>query len=460
MVIAHHVAQWRRKRLRLEEQGVVYVGQHTYGLEDLPVLRENWHRIYHFRMARRVATGKTTVGVPTPFWSPHPVMSTVDPAVVKWILKDNHTAFSKGASSKKLVNGLFGDGLFAMAHGPHAPEDDAKWSVQRRAVVRVFSRSTFRTNLHAVCAKQVATLRDVIDARLAGGAKQIEMQELMLKFALDALGEIGLGVDVRALTAGGGAFETALGEIPKLIATRLSYLLHVPDGLAWLLFPRERELRRNIAVLDEFCYKVIQERRARPPASPDDADILSQFMLDDEAAPDDQMLRDLMVSLLFAGRDSSGSALTFALALLAQNPVEQDRARLEVKAVLSSRTNRVLTLDDIKQLPFLNGVFKETLRLFPPGPMDSKQAMCDTTLSDGTRIEKGTTVIYEIFQMGRDETLWPNAEKFDPDRWLGAMPSAFEFPVFQAGTLCSLHSACWTDARLQAPARARARSCR
>merc|ERR1712217_849873 len=86
------------------------------------------------------------------------------------------------------------------------------------------------------------------------------------------------------------------------------------------------------------------------------------------------------------------------------------------------------------QLPMLNAVVWEALRLFPPVAADPKCAAADDILPDGTFVPAGAEIAYLPFVMGRDPDAWEDADKFIPHRWIPfKQPSLFELPIFQAG---------------------------
>lgn len=85
-------------------------------------------------------------------------------------------------------------------------------------------------------------------------------------------------------------------------------------------------------------------------------------------------------------------------------------------------------------LPYLDGVIKEALRLFPPVPVDPKYAVEACELPSGYHIPPRCIVFYEPYVMGRMKDMYPDPLKMDPLRWTGQPePSPYSFPVFQAG---------------------------
>lgn len=127
--------------------------------------------------------------------------------------------------------------------------------------------------------------------------------------------------------------------------------------------------------------------------------------------------------------------------LLAEHPEWQEKLRQEVRAKLEEKKakapkERILTSADISQMKLLQNIVMETLRLYPPVPIDIKCAAVDDELPGGFKIPKGSRVSFEPYVMGRLEKFWgKTCLEFNPDRWLEkkTLPSPYDFPQFQAG---------------------------
>merc|ERR1719473_966262 len=88
-------------------------------------------------------------------------------------------------------------------------------------------------------------------------------------------------------------------------------------------------------------------------------------------------------------------------------------------------------------MTYTQAVFHETLRLYPSVPKDLVTSVEEDVLPCGTRVPPNTWVAFLPYVMGRDETLWPEASSFKPERWIqdGRLikESPFKFPAFKAG---------------------------
>jgi len=144
-------------------------------------------------------------------------------------------------------------------------------------------------------------------------------------------------------------------------------------------------------------------------------------------------LRDLVLNFLIAGRDTTAQTLSWTIYFLCMNPDAAAKSRKEIRDVCGIRGP---AYDDMPKLQYLQAVINETLRLYPSVPIDIKTALADDTLPDGTYVPSGSSVIYDIYSMGRDPAIWgEDAHVFRPERWLemSMPPSSYVFPVFNAG---------------------------
>ena len=124
-------------------------------------------------------------------------------------------------------------------------------------------------------------------------------------------------------------------------------------------------------------------------------------------------LKDQILLLLFAGHETLTSAIASFCLLLAQHPQVMARARDEQQQFPRSQP---LTLDNLKQMTYLDWVLKEVLRLLPPVGGGFRETI-QTCEFNGYQIPKGWTVLYQITQTHKAEELYPDHQKFDPERF-------------------------------------------
>ncbi|KAL1715757.1 cytochrome P450 [Schizophyllum commune] len=139
-----------------------------------------------------------------------------------------------------------------------------------------------------------------------------------------------------------------------------------------------------------------------------------------------------LLTILLAGHETTANALSWAFFELAQQPDVQSRLRAEIRSVRASTSDAHLTAEAIHAMPYLNAVVKEILRFHSPVYSTSRTAMQDDVIplerpifdQQGRpvfeiAVPKGTYVSISIAAYSRERALYgPNADLFNPERWL------------------------------------------
>ena len=122
---------------------------------------------------------------------------------------------------------------------------------------------------------------------------------------------------------------------------------------------------------------------------------------------------DQVAIFFLAGHETSASALSWSLWLLAAAPDWQDRVAAEAREVLAAGP---LDLAALSRLPVARTVFREAMRLYPPVPMMVRETTRPERLRD-RELPRGTQVILSPWHLHRHERLWADPDAFDPARW-------------------------------------------
>lgn len=164
---------------------------------------------------------------------------------------------------------------------------------------------------------------------------------------------------------------------------------------------------------------------------------------------DPRMLRDQLVAVLLAGRDTTAGTLSWTFHELSQHPDVLAKLRSEVLAVVGP--DREPTYDDLKNLKYLQHTMNETLRLYPAVPFNLRHALHDTTLPvgggpdglDPIPVLKGSPVAYSTLIMQRRADLYPShgmdgeplppSSVFCPERWDNWQPKHWQYIPFNGG---------------------------
>ncbi|MCL7026319.1 hypothetical protein MKW94_022166 [Papaver nudicaule] len=369
---------------------------------------------------------------------------TVDPSSIEHVLKTNFNKFQKGEVYKDIFTDLFGNGSFVV--------DGEAWKEQRLALTSVMHNSWFVESTHSVIQDLVhQKLLKLID-EFVKLDKVIDVQDLLLRFTFDNICISTFGINP-------GCLSVELPDVPFAeafeTATEISYhRLFIPTFIwkTMRLFGvgPEKKLKEAIGIVHKFVAEIVTGRRIELCNSGyvnDRPDILSRLMSDRFS---DEMLKDLCLSFILAGRDTTSVGLAWFFWLMHEHPHVEKLILDEIKEIISHRKLKkmvyleaVFTKDELKKMVYLEAVVSETLRLYPSVPHDAKEAKEDDILPNGVAVKKKDLIIYSMYALGRNELVWgKDCREFKPERWIKngrlVAESQFKFLVFNGGPrLCA-----------------------
>src|SRR6516165_7531977 len=323
------------------------------------------------------------------------------PDLVKAVFTGDHDVLRAGEANATILEPLVGPHSVLVLDGPEHLR-------QRKLILPAFHGDRMRA--------WEAAVRDITRAEIARwpAGQPFALRPSMQAITLDVIVRVVFGVD-----AGARRDElrrhilavAALGRNPLLLfATRDRRLgPHAP----WARFIRAR---------DALDAELVAEIRQRRHASDLDqrSDVLSQLLLarDDEGrAMTDDEVRDELVTLLFAGHETTATSLAWAFDLLLHHPRVLSRLRAELDGGGSE---------------YLDATIMETLRVRPVVPIVDRRVREPTRIG-GHTIPAGAVVCPNIYLVQRREDLYQDAAVFRPDRFVGQAPPSFSWFPFGGG---------------------------
>jgi cytochrome P450 len=355
------------------------------------------------------------------------------PEAIRTVLAAPQGRFKKGLGLER-ARVILGNGLLTSEGEEHLR--------QRRLVQPAFHRERIagygRAMLHHANALAAAWAR--------GAPREVELSEHMHALALAIAGETFFGADVTGDVARvGAAVDDAMSVFDVAISPLFPVLRRIPG------VPVVRRLERAKRELDDVIARLIAARRAEGPGRDDLLGMLleARDTEGDGTGMSEQQLRDEILTLLTAGHETTANLLTWACWELANDPLLQDALRAEVQAATREGP---LTPAHASQLPLVRAVISETLRLHPPAWIMGRRALVDLEL-DGHPIPRGTTIVASPWLVHRDPRWWPEADRFNPARWLDAAAAQgrhrFAYFPFGAGVRqCVGDQFAWMEAIL------------
>ncbi|KAF5277801.1 hypothetical protein FQR65_LT03782 [Abscondita terminalis] len=127
-------------------------------------------------------------------------------------------------------------------------------------------------------------------------------------------------------------------------------------------------------------------------------------------------IRNEVDTFMFAGHDTTTSALSFTLYCLSKYQELQDKVYEEIIEILGNGDSSSLSYKNLQQMKYMEQFIKEVLRMYPPVPVFSRH-LTEDAIYERKVIPKGVQVMIFCYQLHRDPDLFPNPEVFDPERF-------------------------------------------
>jgi cytochrome P450 len=334
------------------------------------------------------------------YGSKRPLVAWVtDPALIERILLKDAEHFPKTRMDRRVLKPILGEGLLT------AEGDSWRW--QRKLASPLFR--------HTELLSYVPIMVDAAEERIE------RWKRLGPKFVTDVeedMTETTFSVIARTILAGineaeGDSIKRAgrsyLDPITWEVAASL---LLLPENM-W--HPGKRRMRKAAVQSRAIVHGLLDQRRRAGPGGDDlVARMLAARDPDTGEPMSDEKIIDNLTTFLLAGHETTAKALTWTLYILARAPEWQERVREEVRAAI--KTDRIGP-GTIARLPVTSRVLKEAMRLYPPVPVITRVTAEDTEIG-GKHLPKPTLIVIPMFAVHRHHSLWPDPDRFDPDRFL------------------------------------------
>ncbi|MGO1167650.1 MAG: cytochrome P450 [Janibacter sp.] len=311
------------------------------------------------------------------------------------------------------------DGLFT------SYTDEPNWRLAHDLLVPAFAKPAMR-RYHDVMVEATDELIGVWDEAASGG-RTVDVSPWLTKLTLETIGR-------SAFSHTFGSFETE--EVDPFVTTFVASMSHaaarsniagLPVVGRHLVRRRDRRALDRHQYIDDLLRSIVAEREAKGDESDD---LLSRMMhepVDDSGTLlEAQNVRHQILTMLVAGHETTSGALSFALYHLTREPQVLARVRTELDEVLGRDPLVSPTFEQVPKLRYLRRVVDETLRLWPTAPGFARTPRETTTIGadgsagvpGGLRMTPEDSALVFIPLLHRDPDVWPDPERFDPDRFL------------------------------------------
>ncbi|KAG5652107.1 hypothetical protein H0H81_006281 [Sphagnurus paluster] len=372
----------------------------------------------------------------------------------KFVLATGFSHFWRGRMQKERMETFLGEGIFN--------RDDQIWRMHRSMARPFFARD--RISDFEIFERNSARTIAHLSASAEAGQPS-EAQDLFARFTIDAASEFLFGKNLDTLSSAlpvpgitpmgpkgsatldeWGSFTGAFEMAQQIVTTRARL------GYLWPLFEVFGDKTEpHISViqkwLDPLVQNALQEKvfseKNNSPVGITEKTFLQHLV---DSTDDSTLIRDQLLSMLLAARDTvratisllpfaaekilqTACVLTYITYFMAEHPHVAERLRVEILTHCGPCAPP--TYEMIKDLKYMRAVINETMRLFPPVPLNVRETRansCTLPPSDPTYPEEdrrpfympgSTTIVYLPLIFQRNKALWgPEADEFDPERWL------------------------------------------
>ena len=357
---------------------------------------------------------------------------------VTYILKSNFENFGKsGGAFKPKFQGLLGDGIFNA--------DGQQWFAHRKTSAHLFKFSKFKNAVLEIFNDDLNQVIPIMRDRTASNGF-FDIHDLMHRFTLESISRIAFGVELGCIT---NEHVNFAADFDYCTACINDSMINPLWRLERYFTPRGWKYFYYLNRLNTFALKLIRERRREfendASAKEKRSDLLSLYLDRDNFSagagddpdggstksttstasaggsgvsgkystymePSDKNMRDVILNMIIAGRDTTAQALSWAFYRLCIHPEEQVKIRDEVRKVLGGEDGGGADLQTLQsndglgavshqalgQMRYTEAFVHEVLRLHPSVPKEAKAVMKDDVLPDGTVVKRGDVFSFQV----------------------------------------------------------------
>ncbi|XP_006382522.3 cytochrome P450 76A2 [Populus trichocarpa] len=353
----------------------------------------------------------------------------------------NHDAVLAGRKIYEAMKGDFGNegSIITAQYGPH-------WRMLRRLCTTEFFVSSRLDAMQGARTRCIDGMLQYIEDGSANGTRAIDLGRYIFLMAFNLIGNLMFSKDLLDPKSEKGAkFFQHAGKV-----TELAGKPNMADFFPILRWLDPQGIRRktqfHVARAFEIAGGFIKERtesvqkeNSRDDKRKDYLDVILEFRGDGVEEPSrfsSTTINVIVFEMFTAGTDTTTSTLEWAMAELLHNPKVLKTVQSELRSTIGP--NKKLEDKDVENLPYLKAVIRETLRLHPPLPFLVPHMAMNPCKMLGYYVPKETTILVNVWAIGRDSKTWDDPLVFKPERFLEAnmvdyKGRHFEFIPFGSG---------------------------
>ncbi|XP_031473363.1 xanthotoxin 5-hydroxylase CYP82C4-like [Nymphaea colorata] len=260
--------------------------------------------------------------------------------------------------------------------------------------------------------------------RSCSNLEPVEMNHHLTWLAMNIVLRVVAGKRYFDLGGEGKEFREALGEFNNLVGT-----FTLSDAIPWLgwldLSGHLQAMKRVHQKMDEVASAwPAEHRRKESSGAGEESDLMDVLIKElkdghlSENHQTDAIIKATATVLVVAGTESTAVTLEWALSLLLNNPHLLKKAQDELDCQVGKE--RQVDESDLSNLPYLQAIVKETMRLHPTGPLLVPHESTEPVQLGGFEVPVGSILYVNVWKIHHDPTLWIDPEEFKPERFLSS----------------------------------------
>lgn len=317
-----------------------------------------------------------------------------DPALVNRVLVERPEDFPKSDRIREGLAPLLGNSVFVT--------NGEVWKRQRRIIDPAFEGGRLRDTFPAIWAAGEAAV-----ARLPEGV--VEVEEAMSHAAADVIFRTLFSIPIEDAVATRVFHEFRAYQRTQPILN-LAAFLPLPR---WVPRLHRRKTKASAAIIRDLIRRLTEARATEIAAGTAPDDLATKIMVTPDPVTGERFGTEEMVDqvaiFFLAGHETSASALSWALYLLATHPEVQDQVAAEAATLTADFAS-------LSRLRLTRDAFREALRLYPPVPMMVRENTCPEVMRDRP-VAPGAQIVLSPWHLHRHERVWETPDAFDPARW-------------------------------------------
>ncbi|XVE86644.1 hypothetical protein DITRI_Ditri18aG0051200 [Diplodiscus trichospermus] len=355
------------------------------------------------------------------------VLCTCDPANIHYIMSSNFNNFPKGSKFKQIFD-ILGDGIFNA--------DMDLWKNQRKTAQGFMKHQLFHHFLSRTSRAKVEKGLIPVLEHVAKRGLVVNLGDVFKIFTVDSTCILVTGYDPGCLSLDFPQvhFAEALDDAEEALFYRHVMPLSFIKLQRWLNLGQEKKYKQAWKVLDDVIAEYICQKSKEldklsqgliSEIGEDGVDLLTSYITQEESTGlkcDDKFLRDAILNMILAGRDTTSSALTWFIWLVSMHPEVENKIIEELKSTLpaeETKTMRLFNAEEVKNLVYLHGAICEAIRLYPPVPFQHKVPLKSDILPSGHPVYQNMKILFNLYSMARMTSIrGEDCFEFKPERWI------------------------------------------